>query len=47
MNVNKNKQHFPLTDCHLEVILKTPTSYTTPEYEKLVAEKRCDASPYV
>ncbi|CAM5151831.1 unnamed protein product [Natator depressus] len=44
MNMNKNKQRTSLTDDHLEDIMKISTSNMTPEYDKLVAEKRCTIS---
>ncbi|CAM4581205.1 unnamed protein product [Lepidochelys kempii] len=44
MNMNKNKQRSSLTDDHLEDIVKISTSNMTPEYNKLVAEKRCTIS---
>ena len=40
MNINKNMQHSCLTDNHLEDILKTGTSRISPEYYKLVDDKR-------
>ncbi|CAM2109005.1 unnamed protein product [Caretta caretta] len=43
MNMNKNKQHSSLTDDHLED-MKISTSNMTPEYDNLVAEKRCTIS---
>ena len=44
MNINKNKHRSCLSDDHLEDILKTVTSNMSPEYDKLVAEKRCNVS---
>uniref|UniRef100_A0A674JUH9 SPIN-DOC-like zinc-finger domain-containing protein n=1 Tax=Terrapene triunguis TaxID=2587831 RepID=A0A674JUH9_9SAUR len=44
MNMNKNKQRSSLTDDHFEDIMKISTSNMTPEYDKLVAEKRCNIS---
>ncbi|XP_043400744.1 EPM2A-interacting protein 1-like [Chelonia mydas] len=44
MNMNKNRQRSSLTDDHLEDIMKTSASNMTPEYDKLVAEKRCTIS---
>ncbi|CAM4604779.1 unnamed protein product [Lepidochelys kempii] len=44
MNMNKNKQCSSLTEDHLEDIMKISTSNMTPEYDKLVAEKRCNIS---
>jgi hypothetical protein len=40
MNMNRSS----LTNEHLENILKTSTSNITPEYDKLVTEKRCNIS---
>jgi len=40
MNINKNVQHSCLTDNHLNDILKTDTSSISPEYYKLVDDKR-------
>jgi hypothetical protein len=34
MNMNKKTQCSSLTNGHLEDILKTPTSYMTPKYDK-------------
>ncbi|MEE6463219.1 hypothetical protein FKM82_005821 [Ascaphus truei] len=44
MNMNKNKQRSCLTNDNLEDFLKTSTTNMTPEYNKLVAEKRCNTS---
>uniref|UniRef100_A0A8C0GSN7 SPIN-DOC-like zinc-finger domain-containing protein n=1 Tax=Chelonoidis abingdonii TaxID=106734 RepID=A0A8C0GSN7_CHEAB len=44
MNMNKNKQRSSLTDDHLEDIMKISTSNMIPEYDKLVAKKRCNLS---
>jgi hypothetical protein len=44
MNMNKNKQRASLTDEHLEDILKTSTTNMVPEYEKLIADKKCNMS---
>jgi hypothetical protein len=44
MNVNKNKQRSSLTDEHLEDILKTSTTNMVSEYEKLIADKKCNVS---
>ncbi|XP_075443375.1 general transcription factor II-I repeat domain-containing protein 2-like [Ascaphus truei] len=44
MNLNKNKQRSCLTNDNLEDILKTSTTNMTPEYNKLVAIKRCNTS---
>ena len=40
MNINKNMQRSCLTDNHFEDILKTGTSSISPEYDKLVDDKR-------
>jgi 17beta-estradiol 17-dehydrogenase/3beta-hydroxysteroid 3-dehydrogenase/mitotic-spindle organizing protein 1 len=44
MNMNKNKQCSCLTNDHLEDFCKMYTTNMTPEYNKLVAEKRCNTS---
>jgi 17beta-estradiol 17-dehydrogenase/3beta-hydroxysteroid 3-dehydrogenase/mitotic-spindle organizing protein 1 len=44
MNMNKNKQRSCLTNDHLEDICKMYTTNMTPEYNKLVAGKRCNIS---
>jgi hypothetical protein len=44
MDMNKNKQFFSLTKDYLEYIFKTSTSYMTPKYDKLLAEKRSNVS---
>ena len=41
MNINENMQHSCLTDNHLEDILKTGISSISPEYDKLIDDKRC------
>uniref|UniRef100_A0A4X2KNG3 SPIN-DOC-like zinc-finger domain-containing protein n=1 Tax=Vombatus ursinus TaxID=29139 RepID=A0A4X2KNG3_VOMUR len=44
MNLNKNKQRSTLTDEHLENILNTSISNMIPEYDKLIADKKCNTS---
>ena len=44
MNFNKNKQRSPLTDEHLENILKISSSSVETDYVELVANKRCNIS---
>ena len=44
MNMNKNKQRSSLSNKSLEDILKISTSPMYPDYDKLVAGKRCNAS---
>lgn len=44
MHFNKNKNRSCLTNEHLEDIVRTATSYMTPEYEKLANEKQCNIS---
>ena len=44
MNYNKSKQRSLLTDGHLEDILKISTSSISPNYDLLVANKRCNVS---
>ena len=44
MNMNKNKQHSSLSNESLEDILKISTSHMHPDYDKLVAGKRCNVS---
>ncbi|KAG6926376.1 GTF2I repeat domain containing 2 [Chelydra serpentina] len=47
MSMNKNKQRSSLADNHLEDIMKISTSNMAPEYNKLVAENRCNISHYI
>jgi hypothetical protein len=42
--MDKNKQQASLTDEHSEDILKTSTTNMVPEYEKLIADKKCNVS---
>ena len=44
MNMNKNKQRSSLSNESLEDILKISTSHMHPDYDELVAGKRCNVS---
>ena len=44
MNLNKNKQRSSLNDGHLKDILKISSSCIVPDYDVLVANKRCNIS---
>lgn len=44
MNLNKNRQRSSLTDVNLEAILRTATSNMTPNFDKIVATKKCNVS---
>ena len=44
MNIHKNKEWTCLKDDHLKDIYKIASSNMSPNYDKFVAEKRCDGS---